>query len=64
MAYKGMGLFNQREACQYLGGISRNTLANLRKEGKIVETKLGHRVFFKKQDLDQYIEIQSLLEAA
>lgn len=45
MAYENDGLYNQKEACQYLGGISRNTLYLLRRDGLLAETKLGWRVF-------------------
>lgn len=64
MAYKNDGLYNQKEACQYLGGISRNTLYLLRRDGLLAETKLGWRVFFKKADLDRCIEMQEMLKAA
>lgn len=64
MAYENDGLYNQKEACQYLGGISRNTLYLLRRDGLLAETKLGWRVFFKKADLDRCIEMQELLNAA
>jgi DNA-binding transcriptional regulator PaaX len=47
---------NERDARAVLGDISRATLSRIRERGEIAEVKIGRRVFFRLQDLDDYIE--------
>jgi excisionase family DNA binding protein len=49
-------LLNERDARAALGGISRPTLSRIRERGEIAEVKIGRRIFFRLQDLDDYIE--------
>jgi excisionase family DNA binding protein len=43
------------EACQYLGGISRPTLYKLMGDGGLPLYRIGRRVFFTKESLDEFI---------
>ena len=45
-------LFNERQARNYLGGISRATLYQL----NISRVKIGRRTFWEISDLDKYID--------
>ena len=49
-------LVDERAARQVLGGISRPTLSRIRQRGELAEVKIGRRVFFRLDDLDDYIE--------
>ena len=49
-------LVNVKAARELLGGISRPTLSRIRRRGELAEVKIGRRVFFRPDDLDDYIE--------
>ena len=43
------------EACQYLGGISRQTMYRLMGAGSLAAYHIGVRVYFTKESLDEFI---------
>jgi excisionase family DNA binding protein len=49
-------LLDEPAARAVLGGISRPTLSRIRQRGEIAEVRIGRRVFFRLDDLDEYIE--------
>jgi excisionase family DNA binding protein len=48
-------LLDKQDAQAALGGISRPTLDRLRRNGEIACVRVGRRVFFLADDLDDYI---------
>lgn len=48
-------LYPEGEAREQLGGISRSTLYQLIKDGKLTPTKLGRRVFIAADELERYV---------
>ena len=48
--------FTMLEACQYLGGISRQTMYKLLGEGHLTSYSLGVRRYFTKESLDELID--------
>lgn len=49
-------LLTTKDACEYLGGISEDTLVDRRKRKEFAYYKLGGRYFYAVADLDAYIE--------
>ena len=54
--------YTMREACEYLGGVSRTTIYRLLGEGALTSYHLGVRHDFTKESLDQLIDRQIGLE--
>jgi excisionase family DNA binding protein len=48
--------FNVEDACDYIGGISRNTLYRLISDNDIGSYKIGNRRYFTKEGLDDLID--------
>jgi len=55
IAKAGNGYMAIKDACKYLGGVSRTYLWSARKNG-LKFYQIGSRVVFKSMDLDEYIE--------
>ena len=49
-------LLSEKAARAVLGGISRPTLSRIRQRGELAEVKIGRRVFFRADDLEDFIE--------
>ena len=49
-------LLSEKDARAFLGDISRPTLTRIRQRREIAEVKIGRRVFFRLDDLEDYIE--------
>jgi len=61
------GLLSAREAAYYLGGVSVRTLWDLTfPRGPIPAVRLGRRVFYRRSDLDKFLEqaVQKTVAAA
>jgi excisionase family DNA binding protein len=50
------GALTLKEACEYLGGISRPTMYTLLGEGKVISFKIGTRRYFRRETLDNYMK--------
>ena len=50
------GLLDKDRARLALGEISRQTLDRLRRRGELADVRIGRRVFFRPEDIDDYIE--------
>lgn len=49
-------MLDARQACRYLGGISRRTLTNLVQRGEIKSVPILRRRFFRRADLDRLVK--------
>jgi len=48
-------LLNMAEACEYLGGLSRQTMYRLIGRGEIKSLHIGVRIYFPREDLEEFI---------
>ena len=46
-------LMNVEGACQFLGGISRSSLYNLIRQGRVKRVKIGRRTMFRQSELER-----------
>lgn len=51
-------LYNENELCAYLG-ISKSTIQNYRKEGKIHFIQIKNKIYFRKSDIDVFLNHHS-----
>ena len=49
-------LLSEKDARSLLGDISRPTLTRIRQRREIAEVRIGRRVFFRLDDLEDYVE--------
>lgn len=57
------GLFTVLEAMELLGGISRNTIYNLMREGRLASVRIGRRRFIPAHAIDEFIEMSTTLDS-
>lgn len=51
-------LFTEKELCAYLG-ISKSTIQNYRKDGKIHFIQIKNKIYFRKSDIDTFLDHHS-----
>ncbi|MQF48833.1 helix-turn-helix domain-containing protein [SAR202 cluster bacterium AC-647-N09_OGT_505m] len=50
--------FSMSEACDYVGGVSRQQMYRLMREGELRSYLIGNRRYFLKEELDSFLERQ------
>jgi excisionase family DNA binding protein len=56
-------LYTVQEAMELLGGISRNTIYNLMRDGRLASVPIGRRRFIPAHAIDDFIKISTTTES-
>ena len=57
------GLYTITEAMKLLGGISRNTIYDLMREGRLASLKIGKRRFVPSHAIDEFIDVSTTTDS-